>query len=108
MAKLYKLVVHVPPDYADAVRKAIGDAGGGCAGNYSHCSFSVRGTGRFRANDSATPHIGSAGQFTQTEEEYIEVSHIPEDVIRAVVAAMEAAHPYEETAYQVFEMVDLS
>jgi hypothetical protein len=107
MAKLYKIVVHVPPDHADAVRRAIGDAGGGKAGDYSHCSFSMRGIGRFKSGNNANPHIGQPGEFTETEEEFIEVSHISGDILHDVVAAMEKAHPYEETAYQVFEMVDL-
>jgi len=107
MGRLYKLVVHVPSSHADAVRQAIGDAGGGVAGNYTHCSFSTRGTGRFKALGGASPHIGQPGHYTEIEEECIEVSHIGEDVVHAVVGAMKAAHPYEETAYQVFEMVDL-
>jgi hypothetical protein len=107
MPKLYKLIVHVPPENADAVRQAIGDAGGGKAGDYTHCSFSMRGIGRFKPGKNANPHIGEPGKFTETEEEYIAVSHIPANVVRQVVEAMEAAHPYEETAYQLFEMVDL-
>lgn len=107
MTKLYKLVVHVPLSHAEAVRLAIGDAGGGRAGNYSHCAFTTRGIGYFKGNEHANPHIGQAGQYESVEEESIEVSHIAEDILHNVIAAMKAAHPYEETAYQIFEMVDL-
>ena len=41
------LVIYVPTDAAPAVRQAIGEAGAGRLGNYSHCSFSLDGTGRF-------------------------------------------------------------
>lgn len=107
MTKLYKLIVHAPLSHADAVRLAIGDAGGGQAGNYTHCAFTTRGTGYFKGNEQANPHIGQAGQLESVEEVSIEVSHIPEHLVKQVIAAMEAVHPYEETAYQLFEMVDL-
>lgn len=108
MSKKYKLIVNVPLTHADAVRQAMGDAGAGVIGNYTHCSFSVRGTGRFKGNENANPHIGRAGQYQSVEEERIEASFIPADKLRAVVAAMEAAHPYEETAYEIVELVDLA
>lgn len=106
MSKNYTLIVNVPVTHADAVRMAIGDAGGGRAGNYSHCSFSVRGTGRFKGNEHSNPAFGQAGQYESVEEERIEVAHISGDVIDAVIKAMEAAHPYEETAYQLIELAN--
>ena len=42
-----KIVVYVPLTHTTIVRNAIGDAGAGNIGNYSHCSFSSKGTGRF-------------------------------------------------------------
>lgn len=104
MAKSYTLIVNVPVSHADAVRQAIGDAGGGVAGNYSHCSFSVRGMGRFKGNENSNPAFGVAGVYESVEEERIEIPHIAEDVVDAVIAAMIAAHPYEETAYQLIEL----
>lgn len=105
--KNYTLIVNVPVTHSDAVRMAIGDAGGGTAGNYSHCSFSTKGLGRFKGNEHSTPAIGQPGQYETVEEERIEVSHISEDVVRDVIAAMENAHPYEETAYQLIELTQL-
>jgi hypothetical protein len=64
----YKLVVTVPLTHADQVRAAIGDAGGGKIGEYSHCSFSSRGEGRFIPLDGAYPHIGSVGAPEIVEE----------------------------------------
>ncbi len=107
MTKKYKLIVNVPLTHADAVRQAMGDAGAGVIGNYTHCSFSVRGTGRYKGNAYSNPHIGQAGQYESVEEERIETSYIPADKLRAVMAAMEEAHPYEETAYEIVELVDL-
>ncbi len=107
MTRLFKLIVHIPLSHADAMRQAVGDAGGGQAGPYSHCSFSVRGTGRFKVGYDANPHIGTPGSYDEVEEECIEVSHIALDVVADVIQAMQNAHPYEETAYQLFEMVNV-
>jgi hypothetical protein len=103
----FKIIVNVPVSHAEAVRLAMGDAGGGCAGNYSHCSFSMRGIGRFKGNPMSNPHIGEAGEYSSAEEERVEVSHIAQEKLRAVIEAMERVHPYEETAYEVIELHDI-
>lgn len=103
MAGWKKIVVYVPLTHADAVRAAIGDAGGGTPGNYSFCSFSVRGVGRFLPDAGANPHIGEVGKLEQVEEERIEVTCAP-DVIGKVIAAIKAAHPYEEIALDVYAL----
>lgn len=103
MAGWKKIVVYVPLTHADAVRAAIGDAGGGTLGNYSFCSFSVRGTGRFRPDAGANPHIGEVGKMEEVEEERIEVTCAP-DVIGKVIAAIKAVHPYEEIALDVYAL----
>jgi len=100
----YKLVVYVPLTHADAVREAIGVTGGGRLGNYSSCSFSTRGTGRFKPETGAQPHIGKVGKFEEVEEERIEIT-IDEAVVGNVVAAMKRVHPYEEVAYDLYEIV---
>lgn len=103
MAGWKKIVVYVPVTHADAVRAAIGEAGGGKLGNYSFCSFSVRGTGRFRPDDGANPHIGEVGKMEKVEEERIEVTCAP-DVIGKVIAAIKSVHPYEEIALDVYAL----
>lgn len=42
MSRRVKIVVFVPIPDADKVRKALGDAGAGEIGNYTHCTFSWR------------------------------------------------------------------
>ncbi len=105
MPKRYKLVVNVPLSHADALRDALGRAGAGRIGNYSHCSFSTCGTGRFLPNDQANPHIGHAGQLETVEEEQIQVDVLHDDM-KAVLQALEQTHPYEEPGYEIYEMVD--
>lgn len=106
-SRKFKVVVNVPVSHAETVRLAMGDAGGGCAGNYSHCSFSMRGMGRFKGNEFSAPHIGEAEKYSSAEEERVEVSHIPQERLRAVIEAMEKVHPYEETAYEIVELHSL-
>ena len=102
---LYHLIVYTPLSHADMVRSALADAGAGAIGNYTHCSFSVRGTGRFLPNENAKPAIGSAGALECVEEERIEVV-VSEDRLRDAVRAARKAHPYDEPAIHVLEMKD--
>jgi len=102
MARSFKLVINVPLSHADAVRQALGNAGAGRVGNYSHCSFSVRGTGRFTPMSGATPHIGAIGAAARVEEEQIQVD-VNEADLKPVLAALRDAHPYEEIGYDIYE-----
>jgi len=101
-----KIVVFVPEDHADAVRKAVGDAGSGKIGNYSHCSFSSKGKGRFLPLEGANPSIGNVGTSETVEEERIEFVCEKEN-IEKVISVMKKAHPYEEVAYDVYPLLDL-
>lgn len=72
MSKLVKIVVFVPKTHTDVVRQAMGDAGAGRIGNYSHCSFSIDGIGRYKPTERAKPFIGEVGKFEEVTEERIE------------------------------------
>lgn len=100
----YKLIVYVPLSHADKVRDAMGKAGGGVIGHYGFCSFSTMGTGRYKPLDGANPFIGEIGVLEQVAEERIEIT-VTELTIKAVISAMKAVHPYDEIAYDVYELV---
>jgi hypothetical protein len=106
MQELVKLIVFVPLSYADAVRQAMGEAGAGKIGNYSFCSFSTRGTGRFIPEEGAKPAIGAVGKMEEAEEERIEVA-CEKSQVKAVIAAIKKVHPYEEIALDVYSMLVL-
>jgi hypothetical protein len=55
--KRYEIVIFIPVAHGDQVRQAMGDAGAGVIGNYTCCSFTVRGIGRFRPEAGANPAI---------------------------------------------------
>lgn len=96
-----KVVVYVPVEHADAVREAIGDAGGGKIGNYSHATFSSRGTGRFKPEAGANPSIGEVGKLQAVDEEKIEFV-CDDDTCDAVIKAVKNVHPYEEPAIDIW------
>jgi hypothetical protein len=95
------LVIYVPTDAADAVRGAIGDAGAGRLGNYSHCSFSLEGTGRFTPLPGANPAVGTINSPEEVPETRIEAIY-PRSRRSAVVEAALSAHPYETPAFMTF------
>jgi hypothetical protein len=106
MTNCVRLVVFVPTTHADAVRQAMGEAGAGKIGNYTFCSFSVTGTGRFLPNAQANPAVGKAGALNQVEEERIEVV-CAEDKIAPVVTAIQHVHPYEEPVIDIYPVLDI-
>ncbi|MBY0391272.1 MAG: Nif3-like dinuclear metal center hexameric protein [Mycobacterium pseudokansasii] len=99
-----KWVIYVPRESADAVRAAVFDAGAGHIGDYSHCSWSVTGSGQFLALEGASPAIGAVGTVEHVAEDRVEVV-APARARTAVLAAMRAAHPYEEPAFDIFTLV---
>ena len=100
---LDKWVVFVPAENADAVREAVFAAGAGHIGDYSHCSWSVEGTGQFLPHEGASPAIGGVGTVERVPEERVEVI-APARLRGHVLAAMRAAHPYEEPAFDIFAL----
>jgi hypothetical protein len=100
-SKNVKIVVTVPESHADIVREAIGRAGAGHIGNYSFCSFSSKGMGRFKPEKGAHPAIGEVGKIESVEEERIEVI-CDRSILKDVVAAIKKVHPYEEIALDIY------
>jgi hypothetical protein len=101
MSKRYKIVVYVPESHADILREAMGNAGAGKIGNYSHCTFTIRGTGRFKPEQGANPTIGEVGRMEEVSEDRIETVCSP-DKLQDVLKAIKEVHPYEEPATDVY------
>jgi hypothetical protein len=101
MEKRYKIVVYVPESHADALRTAMGEAGAGRIGNYSHCTFTLKGEGRFKPEAGANPAIGEVGTLEVVQEDRIETL-CEERVLKDVLAAIKKTHPYEEPATDVY------
>ena len=101
--RLKKIVVFVPEDHHMKVLNAMCEAGAGWIGNYSHCTFNLRGTGTFLPGEGTNPYIGQQGKLEQVEEVRLETI-VPESAQTRVVQAMLKAHPYEEVAYDIYPL----
>ena len=105
-SKNVKIVVFVPETHTDIVRGAMGKAGAGIIGNYSSCTFSSKGIGRFKPEQGANPHIGKIGKPEEVIEERIETV-CPREKLQAVIKAIKEAHPYDEVALDVYPLENL-
>lgn len=104
MEELVKIVVFVPISHTDVVRQAMGDAGAGLIGNYSHCTFSSKGFGRYKPLEGAKPAIGKVNELERVAEERIETV-CPRDKVKKVIEAIKKAHPYEEVALDIYSLI---
>lgn len=99
--KQYKIVTFVPAKDGDKIREAMGNAGAGKIGNYTFCTFTTPGTGRFKPGEGSNPTIGEVGKINEVEEEKIEVV-CAEEFLKKTIKAIRAAHPYDEPAIDVY------
>jgi len=100
---MYKLGVYIPEEALEPVKAAMFAAGAGRIGNYDHCCWQTLGSGQFRPLAGSNPHLGQAGQVEQVPEYRVELV-CDDSVVRAVVEAMKAAHPYEEPAWDLVRL----
>ncbi|MFB4164901.1 Nif3-like dinuclear metal center hexameric protein [Alteribacillus sp. JSM 102045] len=100
---LKKLVAFTPESHVEDVRQALGDAGAGFIGGYSHCTFSAEGTGTFIPGEDTNPYLGKRGEMEFASEKRIETV-VPENILKNVIQALEKAHPYEEPAYDIYPL----
>jgi hypothetical protein len=99
-----KLVVFVPVEALDTVREALFAAGAGRIGGYEHCSWYTEGTGTFLGGEGTSPRVGEAGREERVPEFRLETVY-PAKRHDVVLAALRGAHPYEEPAFDVYELV---
>ena len=100
---LKKLFTFVPVEFAENIRSAIFNAGGGHISNYSECSFNTAGQGTFKPGEGTNPFTGKRG-IRHTEEEIKMEMIFPAWQEKAILAAMIDAHPYEEVAYDIVQL----
>ena len=103
--KKVNIIVSVPRDYFDVVKKAACDAGAGKMGKYVYCSISSKIMGSFIPTEEATPFIGKTGEIENVEEFKLEMKCNIEDV-KPVIKAIKEAHPYEEVGINIYPLID--
>lgn len=103
---MYKLVFFVPESHLESVKTAVFNAGAGAIGNYDQCCWQTLGIGQFRPLTGSNPFVGEANKLEQVAEYRVEM--VCEDSrIKAAVAALRLAHPYEEPAIDVWRLAEL-
>ncbi|HEY2354614.1 MAG TPA: hypothetical protein VGH79_06945 [Gaiellaceae bacterium] len=99
-----KLIVFVPRESLDSVREALFAAGAGGIGNYERCSWYTEGTGTFLGGEGTSPSVGQPGREERVAELRLETI-FPAERQDGVVAALREAHPYEEPAFEIYDLV---
>ena len=101
---MYKLCFYVPESHLETVKAAVFAEGAGRIGDYDSCCWQVLGQGQFRPLEGSKPFLGSQDQVEQVAEYRVEM--VCEDAnVRRVVEAMQSAHPYEEPAWDLIQLV---
>jgi dinuclear metal center YbgI/SA1388 family protein len=101
--KVFKFAVYVPVKHADKVSQAIFKAGAGKIGKYTETSFNIAGQGTFKPMEGTNPFIGKIGEKETVQEIKIETV-VSERDLESVVQAMKDTHPYEEPAFDIYEL----
>jgi len=96
-----KLVAFVPESHLAAVREAVCAAGAGVMGDYTHCTYSGAGVGTFVPGAASSPFSGERGRLAEEPERRFETL-VPRARLGDVLRALQAAHPYEEPAFDVY------
>lgn len=102
---MLKLCFFVPETHLESVKSAVFDQGAGRIGQYDQCCWQIKGVGQFRPLDGSQPYLGQAGQLEIVEEYRVEMV-LEKTCLKAVIEALRQSHPYEEPAFEVFEMLD--
>lgn len=100
---LQKLVTFCPESKAEDVRQALFTAGAGHIGNYDCCSYNTAGQGTFRAGEESSPYVGEIGKLHYEDEIRIETI-FPAYLQLKVISALLRSHPYEEVAYDIYNL----
>lgn len=103
---MYKLSFFVPQEQLETVKQALFDVGVGKIGSYDSCCWQTLGEGQFRPLAGSDPHIGALDTVERLPEWKVEMV-CSDQLIRLAVETLKRAHPYEEVAYDVWQLADI-
>lgn len=104
---LQKIAFFVPKSHSQMVQDALFEVGCGKLGDYDHCAYKLQGEGCFCPAADAHPFIGKPGKLETVEEERIELV-FPAFLQKKAVEALYRTHPYEEPAFDIYKLENLS
>ena len=90
-----KLEIFVPESHLEQIRAALASVDAGHIGRYDGCLSYHPVTGCWRPLEGTHPWLGQAGELCTAPELKVEVTCRAEQA-EAAIAAVKAAHPYEE------------
>ncbi len=99
-----KITVFCPESQIEKISKAMSLAGAGIIGKYSGCSFRLKGMGTFKGGKGTNPSIGKKGKLEFADEIRLEMICDLEN-LNNTINAMLKVHPYEEPAYDIYEVL---
>lgn len=97
-----KIVTFVPLENVDKLTFDMASAGAGVIGNYSLCSFRMKGVGTFLPGKGSNPFAGKKGKMSFEEEVRLEMECGVSE-LESVIDALLKSHPYEEPAYEIYD-----
>ena len=100
---LKQLIVYCPESYSKKLKESLFSLGAGAIGDYEQCSFSSKGIGTFFPKKDSKPFIGEFGKVHEAPEDCIEMI-FPKNIEGAIIECINKNHPYEEVAYQIFNL----
>ena len=103
--KKVKVIVTIPAENTEEVRKAICNEGAGIIGNYTYCTMTTKCTGTFKPSDKANPYIGEKNKIEFVEEDKLEVI-CDINIVKRVIKTIREVHPYEEPAIDIIPLID--
>ena len=102
-----KIVVYVPEEHVLRLIEAMSEQGAGIIGNYEQCSFRSSGVGTYKPMSGAAPYAGRIGTLESADEVRLEMM-APVWKLESILRAMRGAHPYDEVAYDVYDLANVS
>lgn len=102
--KTYKLAIYVPEKYQKKLLEAFFEAGAGNIGDYSETSFTSTGMSTFKPMNNATPFVGKIGERELIGEVKIETVFLERN-FKKIIETIHQNHPYEEPAYDIYEII---
>ena len=104
MDRICKLEIFLPESHFDVVCQALWSVDAGHIGQYDRCLSWSEVQSCWRPLEGATPYDGTVGKLTQAKELKLEVC-CREERLAETLAAVRAAHPYEEPVVNVLPMI---
>lgn len=101
--KFRKICFYVPVKDLETVKTALFTAGAGRYPKYDSCCWQTLGEGQFRPLKGSQPHIGKQGVIEKVPEYKVEMI-CSEELISAAIQALKDSHPYEEPAYEIYDI----